>query len=445
LEYKINDLTESEREVEVTLPYDEVKKEIETEVLKQTKKIQMPGFRKGKVPFNMIKKMYGDALEYEASEKVANSKFWQVAKEKELNPIGQPQLMDIKFNPGEDLIFKVRYEILPELEVKDYKNLEVELPDLIVKDEEVEHEIEHIIKANSATEDVEVVGDDKNYLLNIEVQHIDENGNPVPDSKPETLDIDLSNERINSEIISNAKGKKAGDFFTFTFKDEHKHKTDDKEEIHIEHFHYKAKINSVKKINLPDLNEELIKKATKDKLSTEQELRDGIRKDIQSYYDQRVNELLRDRLLNKIVENNDFIPPQTMAKNVLDDLVKQEEEKMKKSGYKKLNREEVEKRLEKSAELEVKWFLIKRAIEKQENITVSDEELKELAKKDAEKTGLPEDKLINYYKTSNVNEKILDKKLFDFLKEQSKIKKVNPENLSADRQDLINKETEESK
>ncbi|MDO8550256.1 MAG: trigger factor [Ignavibacteria bacterium] len=438
MEYKINDLTDSQREVEVTLPYDEIKKEIETEVQKQTKKIQMPGFRKGKVPLNMIKKMYGDALEYEASEKIANSKFWQVAKEKELNPIGQPQLMDIKFKPGEDLLFKVRYEVLPELEVKDYKNLEIELPDLIVKDEEVEHEIEHIIKANSTTEDSEVVGDDKNYLLNIEVQRVDENGNPVPDSKPETLDIDLSNERVNSEINKNAKGKKAGEYFTFTFKDESAKKTDDKEETKVEDYHYKAKINSIKKIKPPELNEELIKKVTKDKLSTEQELRDGIKKDIQAYYNQRVDELLRDKLLHTIVENNDFIPPQTMVKNVLDDLVKQEEETIKKSGYKKFNREEAEKKLEKSAELEVKWFLIKRAIEKQENITIADEDLKDLAKKDVERTGLPEDKLINYYKTSNINEKLLDKKLFDFLREQSKIKKVNPEI-------LINKETEESK
>ena len=283
-----------------------------------------------------------------------------------------------------------------------------------------------------------MVGDDKNYLLNIEVHRVDENGNELGDSKPETLDMDLSNERVNSEILENSKGKKAGDFFSFTFKDEHTHKHDDKEEVHVEHYHYKAKINSVKKINLPELNEELIKKVTKDKISTVEEFRDGIKKDMQAYYDQRVDELLRDKLLHKIVENNDFVPPRTMVKNVLEDLVKQEEESMKKSGYKKFNREEAEKRLEKSAELEVKWFLIKRAIEKQENITVSEESLKELAKKDAEKTGLPEDKLINYYKSSNINEKLLDKKLFDFLREQSEIKKVNPEN-------LINKEAEETK
>jgi trigger factor len=438
LEYKIIDLTESEKEVEVTLPYDEIKKEIESEVLKQTKNIQLPGFRKGKVPLSMIRKRFGDALEHEASEKVANARFWEVSKEKELNPIGQPQLIDIKFNPGEDLFFKVKYETLPELEVKDYKGNKIELPDFRVKDEEIEHEIEHILKANSTTEDAEAVGDDKNYAINVEVQRVDESGNPFEGAKPETLDIDLANERVNSEIVENAKGKKVGETFSFTFKDEHTHKVDDKEEVHVEHIHYNAKINSVKKIKLPELNEELIKKATKEKLSTEEELRDGIKKDIQGYYDQKVDELLRDKLLQSIVEKNDFTPPQSMIRNVLDDLVKHEEEAQKKAGYKKFDREDVEKKLLKTAELEVKWFLIKKAIVTKENLSINDDDLKELAKKDAEKTGLPEDKLINYYKTSNIGERLLDNKLFDFLKEQNEITKVDPEN-------LINKKPEETK
>ncbi len=437
MEYKVNELTDSQREVEVTLTYDEIKKELQAEVQKQTKNIQMPGFRKGKVPMHMLKKMYGDALEYDASEKVANTKFWDIAKEKSLNPIGQPQLVDIKYNPSENLSFKVRYEVLPELEVSNYKDLEVEIPDLTVKDQDVDHEIEHILKANQTTEDAEVVGEDNNYTLNVEVQRVDENGNAVENSKPETIDIDLSNERVNAEIVTNARGKKTGDTFSFSFKDEHTHKVGDKEEVHSEQYNYNAKINSIKKIKLPELNEELIKKATKDKLSTEQELRDGIKKDIQNYYDQRVDEMIRNKLLQQIVENNDFIPPQAMVKNVLEDLVKQEEERAKKQGYKKFNKADAEKALEKSAELEVKWFLIKRAIEKQENITIADEDFQELAKKDAEKTGLPEDKLISYYKSSNVSENILDTKLFKFLKEQTKVKKVNPDS-------LINKETEET-
>jgi trigger factor len=439
LQYKINDLTDSEKEIEVILTYDEVKSDIEAEVKKQTKDIQLPGFRKGKVPLSMIKKMYGDALEYEASEKIANAKFWEVSEEKGLKPVGQPTLTDIKFKPGENLSFKVKYEVVPQIDVKDYTGLEVELPFFEVKEDDIEHELKHILKSNSTTGDTEIIGDHNNFLINVDVQRVDENGNPVESSKPETLDIDLSNERVNSEIIENSRGKKVGDSFSFSFKDEKKVKKDDgSEEDMVENFSYTAKINSIKEIKLPEINEEFVKKITKDKLSSEAELRDGIRKDVQNYYDQKTDEFLRNRLLQLIVEKNDFKPPQTLVRNVLDELIKQEEENQKKSGYGKFNRQEAEKYLYKSAEMEVKWFLIKNAILKKEGIEITDDELKELAKNDAVKTGLPEEKLVNYYKSSNMIEKLSDKKLFDFLKEKTKIKKVKPE-------DFKNKEVKENK
>ncbi|MCW8805720.1 MAG: trigger factor family protein, partial [Ignavibacteriaceae bacterium] len=79
MEFKVNDISQSEKEVEVTFSYDEIRSEIDSEVKKQTSKIQVPGFRKGKVPKHIIKQRYGDSLEFEASEKVANTKFWEIA------------------------------------------------------------------------------------------------------------------------------------------------------------------------------------------------------------------------------------------------------------------------------------------------------------------------------------------------------------------------------
>jgi trigger factor len=436
MEYNVVELNASEKEVEIKLQYDEIKKEIQDEVKKQSKKIQVPGFRKGKVPVSMLKKMYGDALEYEASEKIANSFFWKVAEENHLKPIGQPTMTDLKFDPEKELFFKVKYETIPVLNVKDYKGLSFDIPDLVVGDEEVEKEIDYIRKSNKTLEDANEILDNS-FIIDSEVILTERNGEKISEAKPEKMQIDLSADGVAKEIVDNAKNKKVGDNFSFTFKDEHKHKLEDgTEEVHKEEYTYQVNVLGIKKIVLPELNEVLIKKATKDKVSTEPELKEEIRKDIQNYYDQRTEELVRGKLISEIVKNHDFVPPKSLVNNILEEYVKSEEEQSKKSKY-PFNKEESRKRLLNSAENEVKWYLIKSEIQKNENIAVTDDEIKELAEREAEKIGIPVDKLINYYKTSNQTERVLDQKLFDFLKSNNTINKVHPDKLKA-KQEAVN-------
>ncbi len=431
MEFKVNDISQSEKEVEVSLSYDEIRDEIDREVKKEASKIQVPGFRKGKVPKQIIKQRFGDTLEFEASEKVANSRFWQLAKENDLRPIGQPVMTDLDFNIEKEFKFKVKYEVIPEIEIKDYTGQLIEVPDLNVKPDDVEKEIDNILRSNSVQEDVDSVGDDINYLLDVELTRVSEDGEPAAESKPEKMQIDLSNENVHIDIKENSKGKKVGEKFKFHFHDENMvpNKEGQDEKV-VEHFDYEVLILGIKKIVLPELNEELIKKVTKDKLSTEAELRTEIEKNIQNYYDQRADEFTRNRLIGLIISKNDFTPPSFMVASILDEMVKSEEERLKKQGMKKVDTKYLKEYLQPSALNEVKWYQLKNEIQKKENLVVTDKELEELAAKDAEKTGLPVDKLINYYKSSNQIERMLDKKLFDFLKEKNDIKKVNPEKFS---------------
>ncbi|MBK7629624.1 MAG: trigger factor [Ignavibacteriales bacterium] len=438
MEHNVVDLNSSEKEVEIKLQYDEIKEEIEKEVKKQSQKIQVPGFRKGKVPVSMLKKMYGDALEYEAAEKISNTFFWKVAEENQFKPIGQPTMTDLKFEPEKELNFKVKYETIPVLDVKDYKGISLEIPDFVVTDTEVEKEIEYIRKSNKTLEDAEKILDN-NFVIDAEVILAEKNGERIGESKPEKMQIDLTADGVAKDIVENAKNKKVGEHFNFSYKDEHKHKLEDgTEEVHKEEFNYQVNVLGIKKIVLPDLTEELIKKATKDKVSTETELREEIKKDIQNYYDQQTEEFVRAKLVGEIVKNNDFDPPKSLVNNILEEYVKNEEERSKKSKY-PFNKEETRKRLLKSAENEVKWYLIKAEIQKNEKIEVSDDEIKELAEKEAEKIGIPVDKIINYYKTSNQAERIVDQKLFDFLKLNSTISKVHPDKLKV-KQEAVNEQ-----
>ncbi len=427
MELNVKDLSTSEKEIEISLKFDDVKNDIDAEVKKQTKNIQLPGFRKGKVPKNIIKIRFGDALEYEASEKIANKQFWEIAKEKDLNPIGQPTMTDFDFKPGEDLHFKVKYEVLPQIELKNYTDQKIEVPDFKVKDSDVDKEIEHLVRSNKVLEDAEVVGDDNNFLLDVLVYRLNDKGEPESE-KGEKLEIDMTNQGVNKEILENSKGKKIGDSFTFNFDEERTVKNDNGEEEKVkENYSYKVDIKGIKKIILPELNEEFIKKITKDKVSNEADLKKEIKKDIGNYYEGKIEEILRGTLITTLIKNNEFTPPSTLVNNILEELVKNEEEYLKKQGYPKVNINELKERYKTTAENDVKWFLIKSELLKKENISVTDDEIKELAEKDAEKAGIPAEKLLNYYKNSGQNDKILDRKLFDFLKEKNNIVKVDPE------------------
>lgn len=429
MEYNVNEINASEKEVEIKLSYDEIKESIENEVKKQTKNIQVPGFRKGNVPRYILKKMFGDALEYEAADKVATEFFWKVADEKDLRPIGKPAMTSLDFEPEKHLTFKVKYETVPNITVQNYKDIEIEVPDFVVNDEEVQKEIEYILKANQVTEDADVIGDDRNYQVEVEIYRTDENGNILPDTKPEKLTIDLTNEQIHPQIVENSRGKKVGESFSFQFSDTRKQANiEGIEEEVTENYYYTAKILSIKRVVLPELNEELVKKVTKDRLSDVEAFKDEIKKDIQKYYDQRVEEITRSRLLSEIIKNNEFIPPQTLVNNVLEEYLKSEENYAKQNKI-PFNKDEARNRLRRNAENEVKWYLIKEQIQKTENISVSENELKEFATKEAEQTGLSVEKLLNYYKASNQIERILDEKLFDFLKANNRIKRVDPKTL----------------
>jgi len=427
VELNVKELSASENEIEISLNFDDVKNDIEAEVKKQTKNIQLPGFRKGKVPKNILKKRFGDSLEYEASEKIANKHFWEIAKENNLNPIGQPTMTDFDFKPGERLNFKVKYEVVPQIEVKDYTDQEIEIPDFKVKDSEVEKEILHQRRSNKILEEAEVVGDDNNFLLDVLVYRLNDKGEPENENG-EKLQIDLTSEGVNKEILKNSKGKKVGEYFNFAFDEERTVKNDKGVEEKIkENFNYKVEIKDIKKIILPELNEEFIKKITKDKVSNEADLKNEVRNDIDNFYKGKVEEILRGKLITTIIKNNEFTPPSTLVNNILEELVKSEEEYLKKQGYPNVKTSELRERLKTTAENDVKWYLIKSALLKKENVTVTDNEIKELAEKDAEKTGIPVEKLLNYYKNSGQNEKILDQKLFEFLKEKNNIIKLDPE------------------
>ncbi len=422
MEIKVNQLTDSQQEVEVNLEYSEITNEIEEAYQEERKNISIDGFRKGKAPMGMIKKLYGEAIEYKASEKIANKKFWDIVDQQNLKPISTPQMTDIDFVAGSKLFFKIKFDVKPQLNLKDYKGIQVEKPLFKVKDEEIEHELSHLLKPHYKYEPAEIV---ENHLsrIGVTLQRLDADGVPMIGSRNENMQIDLSDEKVNPQIISNAQGKKVGESFDFSFFDEHYHG----EELHREEYNYLAEITKIEKIAQPEINEELVKKISGNKATSLDEFKGLLRKNLEDYYTRQSEEIVTNNLLNEVVKNNDFVPPAEFVTNVHQRFVDMEKENSKRYKMPNFDEKAVAEYYKPRAEWNAKWQIILENLAEKEGIKVEDSELEDLAKQEAEKTGISVAKLVKYYKDTKRTDMLLEEKVIKFLKDNANIKEVDAE------------------
>jgi len=433
LESKVNVLGDYEHEVEVTLTYEEIQNDIDEAYKKERQKIEMPGFRKGKVPIAMLKKTYGEAIEYKASEEIAQKKFWDVVDELKLQPVSMPQLTDIDFKRGEKLFFKVKYEVKPEVEVKDYTDIEVEKPIFKVKDEDIEREVTNLLKSQSKFEETDLVADDK-HRVTVDLQKLDEKGLPLVGQSQQDMLIDLSEPNINPAIWESVKEKKVDDEFNFEFVDEHYHG----DELHREELKYSGNIKKIEKIVLPEVTEELISKISQSKANTLDEFKQQIRDNYEAYYKSQADNIVTNSILTKVIENNEFFVPPGYVETILNNLVESEKENAKRYKAPNFDEAAVREQLKPRAEWNAKWQIVMESIAKKEEIKVEDADLEKLAEEEAEKTGISKDKLVKYYKDSNRTLALLEEKVISYLKENAKITEVDAEKRAKEQKDKSN-------
>ena len=118
-----NETGNCKNEMVATLTYEELKPYFEKELLDFKKNANIPGFRKGKAPLDMIKKIYNDTIEYSSLEKIADEVFKKYCTENDINIYGAPELLDMDYKPKESLMIKISYEYIPKLADINYKNL----------------------------------------------------------------------------------------------------------------------------------------------------------------------------------------------------------------------------------------------------------------------------------------------------------------------------------
>ena len=415
METNIINTAEWERELEVTVNASELAPHFQKAYEEYRKKIEIKGFRKGKAPLEMIKRMYGESIEHESLDTVANEVYHKVAEEKNLKVIGEPTLVDIDYKRGEALRFKIRYEVRPEIQLKEYKGLKVEKLIHEVSEKEVESEIERLRQIHRTTTEVDSAVDDQ-HILTVDLQEVDSAGFPIVGEKNENVRLYLKDESLHRQLKEAVQKAEKGKEYRAqleTTSGKERHETN-----------LLVKVKKVEEVNLPEFNDEFVSKITKGKVTSTTQFKDNVKKDLEEFWRQDSERKLQDVIVGEIIRRHDFTVPEGLIKYFLDSLVEEiRQQQPSKKVPEKFNEEEFRKENRAYAVYQAKWLLLKEKIIESENIAVSDADLERLAEDESKKIGIDKARLLNYYKTSKTaSSRLLSEKVMSFLKDHAVIK-----------------------
>lgn len=410
MESKVTNKGNHEKVVEVEVPESELTPYFDSAFQKYRKNLKIEGFRKGKVPMALIKKMYGDAIKSEAIDDVVQDVFREVREKEDLKPVAPAKLEDVQYDPEKGLHFKAVVEVVPEFELKKYHKLSVEHEVYQVDDADVEEALEDVREQMAVMEPVEGEAIAEHFVL-ADLQQVDPSGVPIIGRKYEDRLIHLSEE--DNEVTDQLVGVKAGESRRLELRRNGESGQEPETEI------FEVKVKEVKSKHVPELDDELAKDAGD--FENLDELKEDIRKRLIKRSRDSAREQLRHRLIDAVLKENSFELPKSMVDGYLDVLV----ENAKRQHQGQVEEETLRQQYRPSAIWNLKWELVKDKIKDLENIEVTDEDIENYMKEIAEEQGMELDEVKKNLKSVSENrlrEDILDRKIVAFLESHAKIK-----------------------
>lgn len=294
-------------EVEFTASADLLKAEKQRVYRKEARKYNVPGFRKGKAPLNVIEKMYGPVFTQDAIETV-----YQKAVDEAVAEFGE-EVVDA--NSAEvvslegDVVFKAKFVVKPEVKIEGYKGLTVEKAEAVVTDEDVEHELGHVQQRNGRTINVE----DRPAQMDDSVVFDYEgfcDGVPFEGGKAEKYTLKLGSGQFIPGFEEGMVGHSIGEEFdvNVTFPEEYH-----AEELAGKPAVFKVKIHEIKTTELPALDDEFAKDVSE--FDTLDEYKEDLRKDLLKKAEEKAKDDADNKLIDQLIDLVEADIPEVMYDN----------------------------------------------------------------------------------------------------------------------------------
>lgn len=394
---QVENLEHNMAKLTIEVSAEDVEKALQQAYLKERKRISLPGFRKGKVPRQVIEKMYGPEVFYdEAANHMISEAYGKAYDECELEIASQPKVEIVQLEKGKPFIFTAEVAVKPEVALGEYKGLKVDKVSAEVTDEEVDAEIEKERERNARTVDVtdRAVQDKDQITLDFE-GFVD--GTAFEGGKGEDYPLTIGSGAFipgfEDQLIGAEIGKETE--VKVTFPEEYQAK-----ELAGKEAVFKCTVKTIKVKELPELDDEFASDVSEEG-ETMEEYKAEVRGKLKEHKEREAKEKKENQVVEQAVANAEIDLPEPMvdlqARQMADDFARRiMQQGMTLEQYFQftgLSEEKMMEELKPQAEKRIRTRLVLEAIVAAENIEVSDERLEEELKKMAEAYQMEVDKL----------------------------------------------------
>jgi trigger factor len=360
------------RELDLEIPADEVSKAMERVAKEFAKVARVPGFRPGKAPITLIRRRFADDIKGEVLQSLVPERVEKAVSEQKLTPVSQPKVEQLDFNDGQPLKFRAVFEVLPEFELGNYKDLQLEMPVMDVVDEDVTKTLEDMRERAAAFAPA-----GGRAVQNGDFVQLKLTGTPEGEGEPLQADSVLCHigaEETMAPFNENLRGVNIGDHKDFDVP----YPVDYPDaKLAGKTYHYSVDVLGIKTKKLPELNDDFAKDVSD--ATTLDELNKKIREGLEHQRDHKQKDLLREKVLGEIVKLHDFPVPQSLVEHQMDVRLERVVRSLAQQGVDpravNIDWVSLRKRNEDRAKDDVKAELIVDRIATAENIDVTEEEV----------------------------------------------------------------------
>jgi trigger factor len=429
----VEELSKFQRKLTFQIPAADVTKAFEGAYKDIQKNVQVKGFRKGKVPMDMVKNLYKDNAHSSVIQNLVEENFFKALDENKLDPINQPQVkFEKELAEGNDFHFSLTFEVHPEVDLKKYEGLAVQKEKLNLDESEVQKTIDNLLK--NQAESVPVLEDRPAQLGDIAVVDFEGfvEGKPLENGKGENHPLELGTKSFIEGFEEAIVGMKTGVTINANLKFPDQYHAAD---IAGKPVQFKITLKELKKNQLPELNDEFAKKVGFDTVDA---LKVAIKADYSANEEKRIQEDFKNRLLKELTKSNPMDVPATLVEKQKKVLEEDMQQRMSQMGMNEAQFKDYVQKWgkdfdETAAFIVQSSYLVNKIAEK-ESLAATMQDVEKKIEDYIQQTGIEPARIRSIYDAPENRRRLMnmitEEKVIDFLSQKANVSEVPKDKLS---------------